>query len=190
MFLADTTEPGAWNLPLYKMFADPFTTPGLIIDPHMHDGFLFEVDDHFEERRLVLDLPSELYDLFLFVGAPARYMVHRVVCTTLGETAAAAGTQRLSLIAGRYVGKDHPVMARGMFADPSFGRARTRADEVMDYVRAHGPFEPHRLPLDDMEYTTMPAVAARLTDRWEPFGPEAPATVPAPLPAPATARAG
>jgi fructose 1,6-bisphosphate aldolase/phosphatase len=23
-FLADKTEPGAWNLALYKMFADPF----------------------------------------------------------------------------------------------------------------------------------------------------------------------
>ena len=259
VFLADKTEPGAWNLPLYKMFADPFNTPGLIIDPHMHDGFLFEVYDLFEERRLVLDLPSELYDLLLFIGAPARYVVHRVVSKTLGETAAATSTQRLSLIAGRYVGKDDPVMAvrcqsglpavgealepfsfpyavagamrgshhapmmpvaaadahptrfdgpprvvclgyqvhdgqlgmpRDMFADPSFDRARARANEVMDYFRAHGPFEPHRLPLDDMEYTTMPAVAARLTDRWEPFGPEAPATVPAPLPAPATAGAG
>jgi fructose 1,6-bisphosphate aldolase/phosphatase len=28
-FLADKTEPGAWNLPLYKMFADPFNTAGL-----------------------------------------------------------------------------------------------------------------------------------------------------------------
>ena len=31
----------------------------------------------------------------------------------------------------------------------------------MDYLRRHGPFEPHRLPLDEMEYTTMPAVAER-----------------------------
>lgn len=26
IFMADKTEPGAWNLPLYKMFADPFNT--------------------------------------------------------------------------------------------------------------------------------------------------------------------
>ncbi len=26
VFLADKTEPGAWNMPLYKMFADPFNT--------------------------------------------------------------------------------------------------------------------------------------------------------------------
>jgi fructose 1,6-bisphosphate aldolase/phosphatase len=56
-----------------------------------------------------------------------------------------------------------------MFDDPSFDRARTKANEVMDYFRRHGPFEPHRLPLDEMEYTTMPAVAARLADRWEPL---------------------
>jgi fructose 1,6-bisphosphatase len=41
-FLADKTEPGAWNLPLYRIFADPFNTAGLVIDPKMHGGFLFE----------------------------------------------------------------------------------------------------------------------------------------------------
>jgi fructose 1,6-bisphosphate aldolase/phosphatase len=35
-FLADKTEPGAWNLPLYKIFADPFNTAGLVIDTKMH----------------------------------------------------------------------------------------------------------------------------------------------------------
>lgn len=239
-FLADKTEPGAWNLPLYKMFADPFNTAGLIIDPHMHEGFLFEVYDLFEEKRLVLDCPTELYDLLMLIGAPARYVVHQVRSKTLEEAAAATSTQRLSLIAGRYVGKDDPVMIvrcqsglpavgealepfsfphavagcmrgshhaplmpvaagdahpsrfdgpprvtclgfqvhegrligpRDMFADPAFDGARAQANEVMDYFRRHGPFEPHRLPLSDMEYTTMPAVAARLADRWEPFAP-------------------
>jgi fructose 1,6-bisphosphate aldolase/phosphatase len=32
----------------------------------------------------------------------------------------------------------------------------------MDYLRRHGPFEPHRLSLDEMEYTTMPATARSL----------------------------
>jgi fructose 1,6-bisphosphate aldolase/phosphatase len=32
-FLADKTEPGAWNLPMFRMFADPFTTAGLVINP-------------------------------------------------------------------------------------------------------------------------------------------------------------
>ncbi|GIU86729.1 MAG: hypothetical protein KatS3mg009_1244 [Acidimicrobiia bacterium] len=62
-FLADKTEPGAWNLPLFKMFADPFSTIGLVIDPKMHAGFSFEVHDLFEEKRIVFDCPGELYDL-------------------------------------------------------------------------------------------------------------------------------
>jgi fructose 1,6-bisphosphate aldolase/phosphatase len=235
-FLADKTEPGAWNLPLYRMFADPFNTAGLVIDPKMHDGFLFEVHDLREDKRILLDCPGELYDLLLFIGSPARYVIKRVLSKALGEVAAVTSTQRLSLIAGRYVGKDDPVMIvrcqsglpavgealepfafphtvagcmrgshhaplmpvavsdahparfdgpprvvclgyqlregrlhgpRDLFDDPSFDRARQQCNEVMDYLRRHGPFEPHRLPLDEMEYTTMPSVAERLADRWE-----------------------
>jgi fructose 1,6-bisphosphate aldolase/phosphatase len=59
---------------------------------------------------------------------------------------------------------------RDLFADPSFDRARAIANEAMDYMRRHGPFEPHRLPLDEMEYTTMPAVEERMHDRWAPLG--------------------
>jgi fructose 1,6-bisphosphate aldolase/phosphatase len=36
-------------------------------------------------------------------------------------------------------------------------------------MRAHGPFEPHRLPLDEMEYTTMPQVMNKLKDRFKPI---------------------
>ncbi len=35
----------------------------------------------------------------------------------------------------------------------------------MDYFRRHGPFEPHRLPLEDLEYTTMTALTRRLAGR-------------------------
>jgi fructose 1,6-bisphosphate aldolase/phosphatase len=236
-FLGDKTEPGAWNLPLYKMFADPFNTAGLVIDPKMHDGFLFEVHDLQEDKRILFDCPSEIYSLLLFIGAPARYVIKRVISKALGEVAAVTSTQRLSLMAGRYVGKDDPVFivrcqsglpavgevlepfsfphtvagamrgshhaplmpvpleyahparfdgpprvvclgfqikdgnlgrSRDMFDDPSFDRARAQVNEVMDYLRRHGPFEPHRLALDEMEYTTMPEVAELLKDRWEP----------------------
>jgi fructose 1,6-bisphosphate aldolase/phosphatase len=237
-FLADKTEPGAWNLPLYKMFADPFNTAGLVIDPKMHAGFVFEVLDLFEEKRIEFDCPAELYDLLLFIGAPARYVIRSVRSKALGEIAAATSTQRLSLIAGRYVGKDDPVMIvrtqsglpavgealepfafpytvagcmrgshhaplmpvsaamahpsrfdgpprvvclgfqlkdgrlvgpRDMFDDPAFDGARSQANEVMDYLRRHGPFEPHRLSLDEMEYTTLPQVGAKLAARWQPM---------------------
>jgi fructose 1,6-bisphosphate aldolase/phosphatase len=237
-FLADKTEPGAWNLPLFRMFGDPFNTAGLVIDPKMHKGFSFEVHDLFENRRVTFDCPGDLHDLLLYIGAPSRFVIKQVASRTLDEVAAVTSTQRLALMAGRYVGKDDPVMIvraqsglpavgevlepfafphtvagcmrgshhaplmpvaveeahpsrfdgpprvvclgfqitdgrfigpRDMLADPSFDRARQTAGEVMDYLRRHGPFEPHRLPLDEMEYTTMPAVAEALADRWTPI---------------------
>jgi fructose 1,6-bisphosphate aldolase/phosphatase len=58
---------------------------------------------------------------------------------------------------------------RDLCADVAFDRARTQANEIMDYLRRHGPFEPHRLPLSDPEYTTMPTMAARIADRWQPL---------------------
>ena len=61
------------------------------------------------------------------------------------------------------------VGPRDRFDDPSFDNARKQANDVFDYLCRLGPFEPHRLPLEEMEYTTMPEVAARLTDRWEPL---------------------
>ncbi len=58
---------------------------------------------------------------------------------------------------------------RDMFDDPGYDRVRDEANMIADHLRKHGPFEPHRLPLEEMEYTTMPAVAAKLTDRWGPI---------------------
>jgi fructose 1,6-bisphosphatase len=56
-----------------------------------------------------------------------------------------------------------------MFADPSFDRAREECDRAMDYLRRHGPFEPHRLALDELESTTMPELERRIAHRWEPL---------------------
>ena len=53
VFMADKTEPGAWNYPLYKMFADPFSSPGLIIDPNMSTGFTFEVHDLKKGKKIL-----------------------------------------------------------------------------------------------------------------------------------------
>ena len=69
----------------------------------------------------------------------------------------AAGFQ---LSGGKLVGP------RDMFDDPSFNKAREIANEVADFMRHHGPFEPHRLPLEEMEYTTMPQVARKLEGRF------------------------
>ncbi len=47
-----------------------------------------------------------------------------------------------------------------MFDAPSFDEAPHQANLVAGYLR--------RLPLEEMEYTTMPAVAKKLEGRWEP----------------------
>ena len=237
VFMADKTEPGAWNFFLYKMFADPFNTPGLVIDPNMHGGFIFEVHDVMEKRRIQFRTPEETYSLLAYIGAPSRYVI-KYVWRKDGLIGASTSTQRLSLIAGKYVGKDDPVMiVRGqnglpavgeiiepfatplivagwmrgshhgpfmpvglpdanctrfdgpprvlclgfqicngkligpadMFDDPAFDRVRNRCNELADTIRAQGPFEPHRLSLEEMEYTTLPSVEKELGARWEPL---------------------
>jgi len=65
IFMADKTEPGAWNLPLYKMFADPFNTIGLVIDPKMHKGFDFDVRDTVENKKIIFSTPEEIYDMLV-----------------------------------------------------------------------------------------------------------------------------
>lgn len=236
IFMADKTSAGAWNLPLYRIFADPFNTIGLVISPSMHDGFSFEVHDVKAGRKIKLRCPEELYDLLLLIGSPSRYVIKAVYHNATGEIAAVSSTERLSLIAGRYVGKDDPVCIvrcqhefpavgevlepfafphlvegwmrgshhgplmpvalrnatptrfdgpprvvalgfqladgyligpRDLFDDPSFDEARRICSAMAEYLRRHGPFEPHRLPMEEMEYTTLPQVTARLKDRFE-----------------------
>ena len=235
IFMADKTSAGAWNLPLYKMFADPFNTIGLVIAPNMHCGFSFEVHDVKEHKKVTFNAPDEMYSMLIFIGAPARYVVKAVHHRESGNVASVSSTQRLALIAGRYVGKDDPVCIvraqgefpavgevlepfsypflvegwmrgshhgplmpvsipesnparfdgpprvvaagfqladgkligpRDMFDDPSFDEARRLANLAGEYMRRHGPFEPHRLPLDEMEYTTMPEVMRKLEGRF------------------------
>jgi Archaeal fructose 1,6-bisphosphatase len=237
VFMADKTEPGAWNFYLYKIFADPFNTPGLVIDPSMHEGFVFEVHDLVKKRVITFSCPEESYNLLAYIGAPSRYVVKHVFKKD-GTIAASTSTQRLNMMAGRYVGKDDPVMIvraqsgfpsmgevlepftipvlvagwmRGshhgpfmpvglcdanctrfdgpprvicfgfqvsdgrligpadMFDDPGFDRVRARCNELADTIRAQGPFEPHRLSLEEMEYTTLPAVEKSLEKRWKPL---------------------
>ena len=61
------------------------------------------------------------------------------------------------------------VGPRDMFADPAWDKAREMANEMAYTMRRHGPFEPHRLSLDEMEYTTMPQIMERLAARWQPI---------------------
>jgi len=242
VFMMDKTEPGAFNLPIYKIFADPFNTAGLVIDPSCTGGFRFEIWDILEHKRVFMNAPEETYSILALIGAKSRYVIKRVFPKEnhpklpKNEPVAAVSTEKLFEIAGEYVGKDDPVALvraqsglpalgevlepfafphlvsgwmRGshngpimpvgfknarctrfdgpprvaaagfqiaekklvgpvdMFDDPAFDMARKTAQEIADYMRRHGPFEPHRLPMEDMEYTTLPHVLKTLKDRFE-----------------------
>lgn len=236
VFCCDKTEPGAFNLPLFRMFADPFNTAGLVIDPSLHNGYEFEVFDVMEHKKVKLSCPGEMYDLLALLGTISRYVIKHIYRKDDNEIAASVSTERLNLMAGRYVGKDDPVAVvraqsgfpaagevvepfsfphlvggwmRGshngplmpvaqknahpirfdgpprvislgfqiadsklvgpmdLFDDPAFARSRDQASEIAEYMRRHGPFEPHRLPADEMEYTTLPGVLEKLEDRFE-----------------------
>jgi fructose 1,6-bisphosphate aldolase/phosphatase len=52
-----------------------------------------------------------------------------------------------------------------LFDDPAFNNARQQANDIADILRRMGPFEPHRLPLEEMEYTTLPQVMKKLKGR-------------------------
>jgi len=235
IFMADKTEPGAFNMPLFKIFADPFNTAGLVIDPRMHNGFIFQVLDVFEGKEVELKAPEEMYDILALIGTPGRYVVKRVFRKNDHVIGAVVSSERLNLIAGKYVGKDDPVaivraqsgfpatgevlepfafphlvagwmrgshhgplmpvglrhakctrfdgppriIALGfqvkngkligpadLFDDPAFDEARRTANIIADYLRRHGPFMPHRLGPEEMEYTTLPDVLEKLKNRF------------------------
>ncbi len=113
MFLADKTEPGAYNLPLYLAFADPMNTAGLLLSPELTKGFRFRIMDvNYTEGDRFIDLnaPEELYDIAALLRDNDRYVVEGVYSRHDCDQAAAVSTQRLHNIAGKYTGKDDPVM--------------------------------------------------------------------------------
>jgi len=240
-FMMDKTEPGAFNMPIFRIFADPFNTAGLVIDPSMHSGFVFEIWDVKESKRVFMRAPEEMYDILALIGGKSRFVIKRVYPKEGGklpadEPVAVVSTEKLYEVAGEYVGKDDPValvraqsglpavgeileafafphlvsgwmrgshngpimpvpfkyskctrfdgpprciaagfqIANGklvgpvdMFDDPAFDYTRNKALEIAEYMRRHGPFEPHRLPSEDMEYTTLPKVLEKLKGRFE-----------------------
>jgi fructose 1,6-bisphosphate aldolase/phosphatase len=112
-FAADKTDPGAYNLPLYLAFADPMNTPGLILSPDLAKGFSFVIMDvaYTEGDRVIeLNAPEDLYEIATLLRDTERYVVESVTSRSSGEQAVSVSTSRLHNIAGKYTGKDDPVM--------------------------------------------------------------------------------
>ncbi|MEM4704174.1 MAG: fructose-1,6-bisphosphate aldolase/phosphatase [Candidatus Bathyarchaeia archaeon] len=244
VFAADKTSAGAFNFPLFRIFADPMNTAGLVIDPNMAEGFKFEVMDTLDNTKVTLKCPEEMYDLIALIGTVQRYMVSRVWRARDNLICASGSVTRLSQIAGKYVGKDDPVMiVRGqhglpavgeilvpfmhtylvegwmrgshwgpimpvslknakctafdgpprivalgfqvangkiscddngkpmiadLFDDPAFELARKEAVKIGSMLRRMGEFEPARLGPEEMEYTTLQQVLAKLKERFKP----------------------
>jgi fructose 1,6-bisphosphate aldolase/phosphatase len=120
-FAADKTDPGAYNLPVYLAFSDPMYNSGLMLSPKMKDGFRFNIMDvsYMKGDRLVsLDAPEDIYDIAALLRDNQRFVIERIYSKGSGEVAAVVSTTRLHNIAGKYTGKDDPVMlvrAQGEF---------------------------------------------------------------------------
>jgi len=112
-FAADKTDPGAYNLPLYLAFTDPMYCPGLILSPNLGKGFRFVIMDveYTEGDRVIeLNAPEDLYDIATLLRDNERFVVEAIYARASGDQAAAVSTSRLHNIAGKYTGKDDPVM--------------------------------------------------------------------------------
>jgi len=154
MFAADKTDPGAYNLPLFLAFADPMYCAGLILSPSMAKGFTFTIMDvaYTEGDRVIeLNAPEELYDIAALLRDNQRFVIESIRSRSTGEIAVAVSTTRLHNIAGKYTGKDDPVMlARVQGAFPATGEVLAPYNighYVAGFMRGShtGPLMPVRL---------------------------------------------
>jgi len=112
-FAADKTDPGAYNFPLYMAFADAMNTPGLMLSPKMGKGFRFVIMDvnyTGGDKVIELNAPEDMYEIATLLRDPERYVVESIWSRAAGTQAVSVATSRLHNIAGKYTGKDDPVM--------------------------------------------------------------------------------
>jgi fructose 1,6-bisphosphate aldolase/phosphatase len=112
-FAADKTDPGAFNLPLYLAFADPMHCPGLILSSQIGRGFRFVIMDvgYTEGDRVIeLNAPEELYQIATLLRDNQRFVIEAIYSRATTQQAVSVSTSRLHNIAGKYTGKDDPVM--------------------------------------------------------------------------------
>ena len=148
-FAADKTDPGAYDLPLYLAFADPMNTPGLILAPGMSKGFRFVIMDvnYTEGDRVIeLEAPRDLYAIAALLRDPERYVVESIWSIATGAQAVSVATSRLHNIAGKYTGKDDPVMLVRVQSDfPATGEVL--APFATGHFVAGGMRGSHQMPL-------------------------------------------
>jgi fructose 1,6-bisphosphate aldolase/phosphatase len=235
ILMANKALAGAWNLPIYKIFADPFNTVGLIIDPEMFEGFSFKILDTEEGTWLTLRTPVDTYSLLALITIPFRYVITNVYRFSDHETAAMVSTRSLSNADTGFLSRDNPMAVlrcqggfpaigealesfsmphlvngwmrqtysgplmpvpfyeatptrfdgpprligagfqisngrllgpHDMFDDPSFDETRRLANRITEYMRRHGPFQPHQKPREGSVHTALPTILDRLKEKF------------------------
>jgi len=153
-FAADKTDPGAYSLPLYLAFADPMHNSGLLLSPKMTKGFKFtimDVEHSGADKVIELNAPEDLYQIAALLRDGERFVVESIHSRDTGDQAAAVSTTRLHNIAGKYTGKDDPVMlVRVQGAFPATGEVLspfTIAPLVAGFMRGshNGPLMPVKM---------------------------------------------
>ena len=121
-FMADKTEPSAYSLPLSRIFLDPFTTTGLVVDARAKKGFDVEIQDVIGHKKVVMKSPEETLSILSLLGDTSRYAIKRI-CSRAGiGPACVVSTDKLNLTAGKYIGKDDTVcICRAQSGLPSVG---------------------------------------------------------------------
>ncbi|MCL2143867.1 MAG: fructose-1,6-bisphosphatase, partial [Methanomassiliicoccaceae archaeon] len=121
-FMADKTEPAAYSLPLSRIYLDPFTTTGLVIDARAKKGFDVEIHDVVDSKKVVMSSPEETLSILSLLGDTTRYAIKRVNSRSGVGPAAVVSTDKLNMTAGKYVGKDDPVcICRAQSGLPAVG---------------------------------------------------------------------
>jgi fructose 1,6-bisphosphate aldolase/phosphatase len=109
IFAADKTEPGAFNLPLWRMFVDAGSNTGILINERLAEGVIFRIMDVMTGKVAELKMWQDKTELEAALMYPGRFVVHSVMSSDGAEQIVSASTDRLHNIAGTYVGKDDPI---------------------------------------------------------------------------------
>ncbi|MBI5588282.1 MAG: fructose 1,6-bisphosphatase [Deltaproteobacteria bacterium] len=124
ILMANKVSTGAWNLPLYRIFADPFNTTGLVMDPSMIEGFSFRVLDTKEESEVTLSAPRDTYYILALIGSIDRYVVTGVSRNNDGEICACASSAKYNMTGDGIAGKCEPsLIIRCQSGFPAVGEA-------------------------------------------------------------------
>jgi fructose 1,6-bisphosphate aldolase/phosphatase len=84
-----------------------------MLSPKMGKGFTFNIMDveYTEGDRLIeLNAPEDLYDIASLLRDNERFVIESIYSRDNGEIAVSVSTSRLHNIAGKYTGKDDPVL--------------------------------------------------------------------------------